>query len=66
MEFDWRFFLTALGLAFLLEGLPYFLMAERMPPVLRALSEKPPAFLRFMGGGAIILGLTIISLVRAM
>lgn len=65
MEFDWRFFLTALGLAFLLEGLPYFLMAEKLPPILRQLADKPPAFLRFMGGGAIILGLTIISLVRS-
>ncbi|MBS3779885.1 MAG: DUF2065 domain-containing protein, partial [Desulfovermiculus sp.] len=33
MEFDFPFFLTALGLAFILEGLPYFLFAERMPSV---------------------------------
>lgn len=66
MEFDWRFFLTALGLAFLIEGLPYFLLAERLPALLRSLSEKPPAFLRFMGGGSILLGLAIISLVRAL
>lgn len=65
MEFDWRFFFTALGLAFMLEGLPYFLMAERIPELLRSLAEKPPAMLRFMGGGAILLGLTIIFVIRA-
>ena len=37
MHFDWKIFLTALGLAFILEGLPYFLAAEKMPEVLRAL-----------------------------
>ncbi len=65
MEFDWRLFLTALGLAFMLEGLPYFLFAERMPELLRSLAEKPPGFLRFMGLGSMLLGLVIITLLRS-
>ncbi len=64
MELDWRFFFTALGLAFMIEGLPYFLFAERLPEMLRNLAEKPPTFLRFMGLGSILLGLVIISIVR--
>lgn len=56
----------AIGLAFVIEGLPYFLMAEKFPSLLRNLAEKPPAFLRFMGLGSILLGLVVISLVRAM
>ena len=46
MEFNWKLFLTALGLAFILEGLPYFLAAEKMPTVLKALSERKPGELR--------------------
>ena len=49
MHIDWKILLTALGLAFILEGLPYFLAAEKMPSVLRALSERKPAELRTLG-----------------
>lgn len=62
MEFDFPFFLTALGLAFILEGLPYFLFAERMPSVLHALLHQPPSVLRFMGVVALLLGLGLVYL----
>ncbi|MFW5997450.1 MAG: DUF2065 domain-containing protein, partial [Desulfovermiculus sp.] len=57
MHIDVPFLLIALGLAFILEGLPYFLFAERMPSVLQALLEQPPAVLRVMGVVAILAGL---------
>jgi uncharacterized protein YjeT (DUF2065 family) len=65
MHFDWKIFLTALGLAFILEGLPYFLAAEKMPQVLRALSERRPGELRSLGVTAILAGLALIFVLRA-
>jgi len=64
MEFDGKTFLTALGLAFILEGLPYFLFAERMPKVLRFLSERPAPELRRLGLTAILTGLLVVTLMR--
>lgn len=57
-----KFFLCALGLAFILEGIPYFLFAERMPLVLRMLVEKPPSVLRKIGIGALVTGMILIFL----
>jgi len=65
MEFGWRFFLTALGLAFILEGLPYFLAAEKMPEVLRALAGRSPGQLRSLGVSAILAGLLLLFLLRS-
>jgi uncharacterized protein len=62
--FDWRFFITAFGLALVLEGMPYFLLAERMPEVLRALAERRPRSLRLMGFAAIAVGLAIVALAK--
>ena len=64
MEFDWKLFLTGLGLAFILEGLPYFLAAEKMPTVLRALSERKPSELRGLGFTAILSGLALLFVLR--
>lgn len=66
MTFDWQTFFTALGLAFILEGLPYFLFAEKLPQVLRQLSDQPPGFLRKMGITAILFGLGLIFLIRGL
>lgn len=65
MHLDWRLFLLALGLAFVLEGVVYFLGAERVRPVLRLLSERPAGDLRKLGLTAIILGLLLIYFIRA-
>ena len=64
MHFDWKIFLTALGLAFILEGLPYFLAAEKMPTVLKALAERRPGELRSLGVTAILAGLLLLLLLR--
>ena len=65
MEFDWRFFLAALGLAMLLESLPYFIFAERMPTVLKMLAAKSPGSLRGMALLAILVGVGLIFLARS-
>jgi len=64
MKFDFSLFLSALGLAFVIEGLPYFLWAEKMSQILSLLSQKPPSALRRMGFTAIILGLLIVFVGR--
>ncbi len=64
MTFDWQTFVTALGLALMIEGLPYFLFAEKLPKLLRQLSEQPPVFLRKMGITAILFGLGLVFLIR--
>jgi uncharacterized protein len=65
MHIDWKLFFTALGLAFVLEGLPYFLAAEKMPQVLRALAERRPGELRTLGISAIMAGLLLIFVIRS-
>jgi len=66
MNIDWSLLIAATGLALVFEGIPYFLMAERMPKLLLRLAEQPPKFLRFIGLAAIILGLLVISFGRSL
>jgi hypothetical protein len=66
MGIDWTDFITAVGLAFVLEGLFYFIGADRMPPVLRMLSERPPSDLRKMGLAALLLGILVVALARSL
>ena len=65
MQFDWKLLLTGLGLAFILEGLPYFLVAEKMPEVLRSLAERQPKELRILGMTAILAGLLLLLVLRS-
>ncbi|TVR00667.1 MAG: DUF2065 domain-containing protein [Desulfovibrionales bacterium] len=64
MTFDVQLLLAALGLALILEGMPYFLWSEKMPEYLRFLAERPPSTLRKMGLAAIIAGLVFLTLAR--
>ncbi|MCF8104060.1 MAG: DUF2065 domain-containing protein [Desulfohalobiaceae bacterium] len=64
MRFDLPLLIIALGLALILEGLPYFLFAERMPRVLKILIEQPPAALRRIGVAALLIGLGLVYLGR--
>jgi uncharacterized protein YjeT (DUF2065 family) len=61
----WSLFFTALGLAFVLEGLPYFVWAERMPKYLRELAAQKPSLLRLFGLCAITLGMLLVFLARS-
>lgn len=66
MNIDWSLLIVAAGLAFVFEGIPYFLFAERMPKWLLTFASQPPKFLRFIGLIAIILGLLVISFGRSL
>ena len=66
MNIDWSLLIVAVGLALVLEGIPYFLFAEHMPLMLVKLAEQQPKFLRFIGLVAIILGLLVISFGRSL
>lgn len=66
MELDWQLIFIALGLAFLLEGLPYFILAERMPAILLILASRPPRSLRILGLTSIILGVLLVALGRSL
>ncbi len=63
-NFDATLFLSALGLAFIIEAIPYAIFAERMPKILLSMAENPPSVLRSMGFFGMALGLFIIWLVR--
>lgn len=62
MDFDSRLFFSALGLAFILEALPYALFPERMRQVLQALGGESAAGLRRMGLTALMAGLVVLWL----
>lgn len=64
MEFNMQLFITALGLAFVLEGAVYFLGARAMSEMLRVLAERPHSELRLFGGLAIAIGLFLIWIVQ--
>lgn len=66
MELDWQLVFMALGLAFLLEGLPYFILAERMPAILLTLASRPPRALRILGLTSMILGVLLVALGRSL
>ncbi len=65
MNIDWSFLLSAVGLALILEGTPYFLWAEKMPSVLKLLSQSPVSSLRRLGVTAILAGLLFIYFARS-
>jgi len=54
----------AVGLALVIEGLPYFLFAEKMPKVLRTLSVMPPFRLRLIGMTSMTFGLAVVWLMK--
>ncbi len=62
MQFNFSLFLTALGLALVIEGVPYFLFAEKMPRFLVLLASQGPQPLRIVGLMAMLLGATLIWL----
>ena len=64
MQIDVSLLCMAVGLALILEGLPYFLFAEKMPRVLQMLLEQPPGALRRIGLVALLIGLGLVYLGR--
>lgn len=64
MKFNIALFLTALGLACVLESLPWLLAPAKMREALRLLIELPPEKLRRWGFFLIGLGLFLVWLAR--
>ena len=61
---NWQLLLMALGLALIVEGLPYFLHPEGALRMLRRLEEMGPAAVRVVGLSALLLGVLILLLAR--
>jgi len=64
MNIDFKLLAMAIGLALVIEGMPYFLFAEKMPKVLRALSSMPPRSLRLIGMASMAVGVTLVWIMR--
>ncbi len=61
---DWQLLLLALGLALIIEGLPYFLFPEGTLRTLRRLESLGPEAARFLGLAALIGGLVLLYVGR--
>lgn len=66
MNFNAELFFCALGLAFIIEGLPWALFPQGMRQMLLTLAEGPLSGFRRMGLMGVGIGLLIIWLVRAL
>lgn len=65
MYIDLQTLVTALGLALVLEGLPYFIWAEKMPKVLLLMASRPAKVLRMLGLTAMLGGLLLVFIARS-
>ncbi len=65
MPFDGSSFLVALGLAIILEAIPYFLFAEKMPQYFRSLAQLPPPVLRLLAAVGLALGMVLVAVGRS-
>ncbi len=61
---DWQLLLMALGLVFILEGVPYFLSPRRALMVLRQLEQVDPWIVRMLGLVAMVAGVLLLLLGR--
>ncbi|ABB39980.1 Protein of unknown function DUF2065 [Oleidesulfovibrio alaskensis G20] len=64
MEFTKQLLSAAVGLWLFAEGITFFLGAERLKPVLRALAETRTAHLRITGLVMMLLGVGAVALAR--
>ena len=64
MKFQWDIFLAALGLALVLEGLPYFLSPEMVKKLAIRLLDIPGRNLRLFGLLSIACGLALVAVSR--
>jgi hypothetical protein len=59
------FFLCVLGMVFIVEGVPYFAIPEKVKAYLQKVAEMPDSTLRFLGFAAILTGLLLVWLGRS-
>jgi len=55
-----KLFLSALGLAMILEGIPYFLSPDKVKELAQLLPGLPNSALRFFGLGIMMAGLALL------
>ena len=55
-----KYFISVLGMVFIIEGLPYFTYPDRIKSYLRKLTALPDTTLRALGGAAVLLGLVLL------
>ena len=60
------YFISVLGLALVLEGLPWFISPERLKSFLASLADMPVSRIRFVGIFSIVAGLMILCVARIM
>jgi uncharacterized protein YjeT (DUF2065 family) len=60
-----KYFLCVLGMAFIIEGLPYFIFPERLKIYLLKMTTMPDSTLRFLGISAMIFGLILLYFGRS-
>lgn len=58
-------FICALGIVFIIEGLPYFLAPEKLKIYLAKMTNVPDSTLRFLGISSMIAGLVILYWARS-
>ena len=59
-----KYFLTALGLALIIEGMPYFLAPGSIKKTLAMIKEQPEKSLRIFGLVAMLSGVALLYLVN--
>ena len=59
-----KYFLTALGLALILEGMPYFMAPGAIKKTLEMIKEQPEKYLRIFGLTAMLAGVALLYLVN--
>jgi len=59
-----KYFLSALGLALILEGMPYFLAPGSIKKTLEMIKEQPEKFLRIFGLVSMLSGLALLYTVN--
>ena len=64
MKFQFNIFIAALGLALIIEGMPYFLGPEAVKRMVIKLTGLPAGVLRGLGLASIGVGLLLIALSR--
>ncbi|HDL53374.1 MAG TPA: DUF2065 domain-containing protein [Proteobacteria bacterium] len=64
MKFQWDIFLAALGLAMIIEGLPYFMAPHATKRTLGRIGEMPGKVLRGIGLVSIAGGLAFVAVSR--
>ena len=64
VKFQWDIFLAALGLAMIIEGLPYFIAPDATKRTLERIGEMPGRVLRIIGLLSIAGGLVFVAVSR--